>query len=281
MRRVGLPAAVRRFLVVRGRGVRAQPARFFVDQSTVTAPASHGKRLARARGATRRTGPRDPAPRWAPWPGNDPRWRRMALRGPFSRHGLGASRDHVEKLAHGPATLVPIAELVGFASRPGAHRAQSPYAIGSRRALREGGGLCLPRIPGRYARTVHKGQGSQFDSAAVVLLPRASPVPTPEPLNTAVTRARASVILARTRRPFALRSPGRRRGLPACIGGCGERRPSTPANRAPGRARRRHALLLLGRLPRGIPSRPGTLRVAVPRLCARSAGGWAVRHRCP
>src|SRR5829696_6270492 len=40
MRRVGLPTAMRPFLVVRGRGVRAPPARFFVDQSTVSAPAA-------------------------------------------------------------------------------------------------------------------------------------------------------------------------------------------------------------------------------------------------
>src|ERR687897_3202550 len=40
MRRVGLPTAMRPFLVVRGRGVRAPPARFFVDHSTVTAPAA-------------------------------------------------------------------------------------------------------------------------------------------------------------------------------------------------------------------------------------------------
>ena len=54
------------------------------------------------------------------------------------------------------------------------------------------------RTPGRYAMTVHKSQGSQFDTAAVVFPPRASPVLSRELLNTAVTRARASLILART-----------------------------------------------------------------------------------
>ena len=46
--------------------------------------------------------------------------------------------------------------------------------------------------------TVHKSQGSPFDTAAVVFPPPASPVLTRELLNTAVTRARASLILART-----------------------------------------------------------------------------------
>jgi hypothetical protein len=39
--------------------------------------------------------------------------------GTIHRHRLGASREHVEKLADGPATLLTIAELVGFPSGPG------------------------------------------------------------------------------------------------------------------------------------------------------------------
>ena len=72
------------------------------------------------------------------------------------------------------------------------------------------------RAPGRYAMTVHKSQGSRFDTAAVVLAPPASPVLTPELLNAAVTRARASVILARTEeavRAAVARSAARASGL--------------------------------------------------------------------
>ena len=49
-----------------------------------------------------------------------------------------------------------------------------------------------------YAMTVHKSQGSQFDTAAVLLPPPASPVLTRELLYTAVTRARRRLILAGT-----------------------------------------------------------------------------------
>jgi exodeoxyribonuclease V alpha subunit len=46
-----------------------------------------------------------------------------------------------------------------------------------------------------YAMTVHKAQGSQFDTAAVVLPERTSPILTRELLYTAVTRAREELIV--------------------------------------------------------------------------------------
>jgi exodeoxyribonuclease V alpha subunit len=46
-----------------------------------------------------------------------------------------------------------------------------------------------------YAMTVHKGQGSQFDTAAVVLPEPDSPILTRELLYTAVTRARKELIV--------------------------------------------------------------------------------------
>ncbi len=49
-----------------------------------------------------------------------------------------------------------------------------------------------------YAMTIHKAQGSQFDTAAVLLPPASSPILTRELLYTAVTRARAKLIVAGT-----------------------------------------------------------------------------------
>jgi exodeoxyribonuclease V alpha subunit len=49
-----------------------------------------------------------------------------------------------------------------------------------------------------YAMTVHKSQGSQFDTAAVLLPDPASPILTRELLYTAVTRAQSHLILAGT-----------------------------------------------------------------------------------
>ena len=46
-----------------------------------------------------------------------------------------------------------------------------------------------------YAMTVHKAQGSQFDTAAVVLPDPSSPILTRELLYTAVTRAREELIV--------------------------------------------------------------------------------------
>ena len=70
-----------------------------------------------------------------------------------------------------------------------------------------------------YAMTVHKSQGSQFDTAAVLLPDPASPILTRELLYTAVTRARTHLILAGTEesiraavdRPIARASGLRRR----------------------------------------------------------------------
>jgi exodeoxyribonuclease V alpha subunit len=49
-----------------------------------------------------------------------------------------------------------------------------------------------------YAMTVHKSQGSQFDTAAVLLPDPASPILTRELLYTAVTRARTQLMLVGT-----------------------------------------------------------------------------------
>ena len=70
-----------------------------------------------------------------------------------------------------------------------------------------------------YAMTVHKSQGSQFDTAAVLLPDPASPILTRELLYTAVTRAQEKLILAGTEesiraaveRPIARASGLRRR----------------------------------------------------------------------
>jgi exodeoxyribonuclease V alpha subunit len=49
-----------------------------------------------------------------------------------------------------------------------------------------------------YAMTVHKSQGSQFDTAAVLLPAPDSPILTRELLYTAVTRARGELMLVGT-----------------------------------------------------------------------------------
>jgi exodeoxyribonuclease V alpha subunit len=53
----------------------------------------------------------------------------------------------------------------------------------------------LPPHESVYAMSVHKSQGSEFDEVAVVLPPEASPVLSRELLYTAVTRARARVVV--------------------------------------------------------------------------------------
>jgi len=67
------------------------------------------------------------------------------------------------------------------------------------------GGEVLAVGPGRldavetvYAMTIHKSQGSQFGTAAVVLPPPSSPILTRELLYTAVTRAQRRLIVAGT-----------------------------------------------------------------------------------
>jgi exodeoxyribonuclease V alpha subunit len=49
-----------------------------------------------------------------------------------------------------------------------------------------------------YAMTIHKSQGSQFDTAAVLLPASSSRILTRELLYTAATRARSQLILAGT-----------------------------------------------------------------------------------
>jgi exodeoxyribonuclease V alpha subunit len=72
-------------------------------------------------------------------------------------------------------------------------------------AVFERGGALLSFSPLRlsavetvYAMTIHKSQGSQFDTAAVLLPPPASRILTRELLYTAVTRARKQLILVGT-----------------------------------------------------------------------------------
>jgi exodeoxyribonuclease V alpha subunit len=88
-------------------------------------------------------------------------------------------------------------------------------------------GTDIARIrPGRlesvetvYAMTIHKSQGSQFDTAAVLLPPPTSPILTRELLYTAVTRARKRLLVvgseaslrAAVERPIARASGLRRR----------------------------------------------------------------------
>jgi exodeoxyribonuclease V alpha subunit len=55
--------------------------------------------------------------------------------------------------------------------------------------------LRLSGVETVYAMTIHKSQGSQFDTAAVLLPPADSPIVTRELLYTAVTRARTRLIL--------------------------------------------------------------------------------------
>ncbi len=76
---------------------------------------------------------------------------------------------------------------------------------GRARAAFERGGEVLRFSPLRlgavdtlYAMTIHKSQGSQFESAAVLLPPQSSRILTRELLYTAVTRARESLVLVGT-----------------------------------------------------------------------------------
>ena len=121
-----------------------------------------------------------------------------------------------------------------------------------------------------YAMTVHKSQGSQFDTAAVLLPDPASPILTRELLYTAVTRARSHLILVgdrggRSAPPSTARSPAR----PGCGGGCGVDQPRAPIKREfrPANARRR----------RRDPPPPATPRS--PRLRTAAAGRRMRRRR--
>jgi UvrD-like helicase family protein len=82
-----------------------------------------------------------------------------------------------------------------------------------------------------YAMTVHKSQGSQFDTAAALLPAATSRVLTRELLHTAVTRARKHLIVAQDR------GEAPRRGVPP--GRAGLRTPHPPERaRDRGQARR-------------------------------------------
>jgi exodeoxyribonuclease V alpha subunit len=73
-----------------------------------------------------------------------------------------------------------------------------------------------------YAMTVHKAQGSQFGTAAVVLPDPTSPILTRELLYTAVTRAREELIVVATEeaiRAAVARPVARASGLRARLTG--------------------------------------------------------------
>jgi exodeoxyribonuclease V alpha subunit len=83
--------------------------------------------------------------------------------------------------------------------------------------------LRLGAVETVYAMTIHKSQGSQFNTAAVLLPPADSPILTRELLYTAVTRARRHLVLIGTEatiraavtRPVSRASGLRRRLWPA------------------------------------------------------------------
>jgi exodeoxyribonuclease V alpha subunit len=82
----------------------------------------------------------------------------------------------------------------------------------------------LAAIDTVYAMTVHKSQGSQFDTAAVILPDARSQILTRELLYTAVTRARRELILAGTEeaiRAAVARPVARASGLRARLWGAG------------------------------------------------------------
>jgi exodeoxyribonuclease V alpha subunit len=97
-------------------------------------------------------------------------------------------------------------------------------SFGDIRAWCEGEIVCvsptrLAAIHTGHAMTIHKSQGSQFNTAAVLLPDPASPILTRELLYTAVTRAQTHLVLAGTEeairaaveRPIARASGLRRR----------------------------------------------------------------------
>lgn len=61
----------------------------------------------------------------------------------------------------------------------------------------------LGRVETVYAMTVHKSQGSQFETAAILLPPASSQILTRELLYTAATRARRHLIVAGTEEAIA------------------------------------------------------------------------------
>jgi exodeoxyribonuclease V alpha subunit len=72
-----------------------------------------------------------------------------------------------------------------------------------------------------FAMTVHKSQGSEYAAVAVVLPPATSPLLTRELLTTAITRAKAELLVVGTEAAVreAVRSPsGRASGLRHTLG---------------------------------------------------------------
>ncbi len=124
---------------------------------------------------------------------------------------LVTENDHALRLYNGDTGVV-------VATREGAVAA----------AFDRGGEPILLR-PGRlstvetvYAMTVHKSQGSQFDTAAVLLPPPESPILTRELLYTAVTRARERLVVVGTEealRRAVARPAARASGLRARLWG--------------------------------------------------------------
>jgi exodeoxyribonuclease V alpha subunit len=100
---------------------------------------------------------------------------------------------------------------------------------GSLRAAFERRGELVHVRPGRlaavdtvYAMTVHKSQGSQFDTAAVIVPPPGSRLLTRELLYTAVTRARSRLIVVgpeRAIRAAVTRRAARASGLTEALTG--------------------------------------------------------------
>jgi exodeoxyribonuclease V alpha subunit len=101
---------------------------------------------------------------------------------------LVTENDHAIRLYNGDTGVVVTSETTG---RPAA-------------AFERQGGIVtfspsrLAAVETVYAMTIHKSQGSQFGTAAVVLPDPSSPILTRELLYTAVTRAREQLVLAGT-----------------------------------------------------------------------------------
>jgi exodeoxyribonuclease V alpha subunit len=97
---------------------------------------------------------------------------------------LVTENDHGLRLYNGDTGVVVAIE--GGRVAAAFRRASEPVLFRPRR---------LPAVETVYAMTVHKSQGSQFDTAAVLLPPPASPLLTRELLYTAVTRARNRLVV--------------------------------------------------------------------------------------
>ena len=98
---------------------------------------------------------------------------------------LMTENDYGLRLYNGDTGVV----VAGDDGRPGAAFERHEQLIGTAR---------LEAVETVYAMTIHKAQGSQFDTAVVLLPPETSPILTRELLYTAVTRARTRLIVAGT-----------------------------------------------------------------------------------